>query len=191
MKMNGTRSGHCSVAIGSWLYIIGGSLENQSTNSVEAFDTSGLIEGNTPAQWITKSDTIYERDHPGCQVASLEGELGIYACGGTGRDDIWKTVEFYSVAKDSWGAISDMRQSRSWFAMSLLGQQVLVSGGSAYPGLDEDEIELSSAEWFNGTSWIPWYGLDEARRGHIAVSVPSGRIFCGEEKEERNPHGLL
>ena len=187
MKMNGTRSGHCSVAIGSWLYIIGGSLENQSTNSVEAFDTSGLIEGNTPAQWITKSDTIYERNHPGCQVASLDGELGIYAGGGTGRDDIWKTVEFYSVAKDRWREISELREVRSWCAMSLLGHEVLVSGGS---GWDGDEIDLSSAEWFNGTSWIPWYRLDEARRGHIAVSVPSGRIFCGE-KEERNPHGLL
>ena len=188
MKMNGTRSGHCSVAFGSWLYIIGGSLENQSTYSVEAFDTSSLLEGNTPGQWITKSDTLYERDHPGCQVASLEGELGIYAGGGVGRDDLWKTVEFYSVAKDSWRAIGNLREGRSWFAMSLLGHEVLVSGGL---GWDGDEIDLSSVEWFNGTSWIPWYGLDETRSGHIAVSVPSGRIFCGEEKEERNPHGLL
>ena len=130
----------------------------------------------------------HERVNLGCQVASLEGELGIYAGGGTGRDEIWKTVEFFSVAKNSWQAIGDLREGRTWCAMSLLGHEVLVSGGS---GWDGDEIELSSVELFNGTSWIPWYGLDETRSGHIAVSVPSGRIFCGEEKEERNPHGLL
>ena len=130
----------------------------------------------------------HERVNLGCQVASLEGELGIYAGGGTGRDEIWKTVEFFSVAKNSWQAIGDLREGRTWCAMSLLGHEVLVSGGS---GWDGDEIELSSVELFNGTSWIPWYGLDETRNAHIAVGVPSGRIFCGEEKEHRNPDGSL
>ena len=130
----------------------------------------------------------HERVNLGCQVASLEGELGIYAGGGTGRDEIWKTVEFFSVAKNSWREISELRDGRYGFSMSLLGHEVLVSGGY---GWDGDDIELYSVEWFNGTSWIPWYGLDETRSGHIAVSVPSGRIFCGGEKEERNPYGLL
>lgn len=189
MKMNGRRAGHCSVAIGSWLYIIGGTVEEVTSKSVEAFDTSSLLEGNTPGQWIAKSDTIYDRADPACLLASLEGELGIYAAGGIGDDNIWKTVEFYSVTKDSWREISaDLREGRYGFSMSLLGQQMLVSGGE---GWDGDDIELSSVEWFNGTSWIPWYGLDEPRTGHIALSVPSGRIFCGEETEERNPYGLL
>ena len=179
LTMNGRRFRHCSVAIGSWLYIIGGTLEEQHSNSVEAFDTSSLLEGNTPGQWIAKSDMIHERSYLGCQVASLEGELGIYAGGGKGEDE-GTTVEFYSVAKDSWQAIGDLREIRYWFAMSLLGHEVLVSGGS---GWDGDEIELSSVELFNGTSWIPWYRLDETRNAHIAVSVPSGRIFCGEKKE--------
>ena len=77
LMMNGRRFRHCSVAIGSWLYIIGGILEEQNSHSVEAFDTSSLLEGNTPGQWIAKSDMIHERSYLGCQVASLEGELGI------------------------------------------------------------------------------------------------------------------
>ena len=112
MKMNGRRAGHCSVAIGSWLYIIGGTVEEQTSNSVKAFDTSSLLEGNTLGQWIAKSDMIHERSYLGCLLASLEGELGIYAAGGRGRDENWKTVEFYSVTKDSWREISELRESR-------------------------------------------------------------------------------
>ena len=47
-----------------------------------------------------KSDMTHERSYLGCQVASLEGELGIYAGGGKGEDQ-GTTVEFYSVAKNA------------------------------------------------------------------------------------------
>ena len=128
LKMNRRRRGHCSVSIGSWLFIIGGLVEEQNTNSVEVFDTS-LLEGDGPVQWINKTATIYERFLLGCQVAAFEGEEGIFAGGGKGRDEVWNTVEFYSVAEDTWRAIGSLNRARNSFAMSLVGQQVVVSGG--------------------------------------------------------------
>jgi len=172
LKMNGRRRGHCSVAIGSWLFIIGGLVEEQNTNSVEAFDTS-LLEGDTPAQWITRRDTIYERFLFGCQVATFEGEEGIYAGGGKGRDEVWNTVEFYSVAEDTWRAIGSLNRARNSFAMSLVGRQVVVSGGEA-GGVSL----MSSVEVFNGTSWINSDDLIKDRLNHGAVSVPAGRLVC-------------
>ena len=78
-------------------------------------------------QWINKTDTIYERFLLGCQVATFEGEEGIFAGGGKGRDEVWNTVEFYSVAEDTWRAIGSLNRARNSFAMSLVGQQVVVS----------------------------------------------------------------
>ena len=73
LRMEGRRRGHCSVAIRSWLFIIGGLLEEQNSNSVKAFDTN-LLEGDAPAQWIDKADTIYDRFLLSCQVSTFEGE---------------------------------------------------------------------------------------------------------------------
>ena len=122
--MEGRRRGHCSVAIGSWLFIIGGLLEEQNTNSVKAFDTN-LLEGDAPAQWIDKAETIYDRFLLSCQVFTFEGEEGIFAGGGKGRGvDVWDSVEFYSVAGDAWRAIGALNRARNSFAMSLVGKQV-------------------------------------------------------------------
>ena len=175
LNMNGGRRRHCSVALGSWLFMIGGLREEQLTNSVEAFDTNGLLDENTHtgSGWIAKADTIHERYLLACQVARLEGEVGIYAGGGIGSEDVWSSVEFYSTARDTLRAIGQMGESRKAFAMSFLGQQVIVTGGAA-SGVGVK----SSMELFNGTSWIPWVNLIEARIDHVAVSVPLGHITC-------------
>ena len=91
---------------------------------MEAFDTDSLLDGNTHAGsgWIAKADTIHERYLLACQVARLEGEVGIYAGGGIGSEDVWGSVEFYSTSRDIWRAIGPMGESRKGFAMSILGQ---------------------------------------------------------------------
>ena len=60
-----------------------------------------------------------------CQVFAFEGEEGIFAGGGKGRgNDVWNSVEFYSVAGDAWRAIGALNRARNSFAMSLVGKQV-------------------------------------------------------------------
>ena len=56
MDLGVTKYSHCAVAVGSWLYTIGGLLggktEDDVSNVVEAYDTS-LISGDDPsATWV-------------------------------------------------------------------------------------------------------------------------------------------
>ena len=171
LKMNGRRRGHCSVAIGSWLFIIGGLVDEQNTNSVEAFDTSSLA-GMVQAQWIQKTNTIYERFLLGCQVATFEGEEGIYAGGGKGRDDVWNTVEFYSVAKDAWRAIGSLNRARNSFAMSLVGQQVNLLCG------EEGGIHTIFVSYFCTifVSLYHTYSRCVPYQYHMQVVVSGGRL---------------
>ena len=56
------------------------------------------------------------------------------------------SAEFYNPAEDAWQAIGGVNIARTFFQMTMLGDEVLASGGK--PEL------LTSLETWNGTAWV-------------------------------------
>ena len=148
--MGVTKYSHCSVAIGSWLYTIGGLLggktEDDVSNIVEAFDTSLMSADDPPATWVGKANLINKRHSHGCHVGAFEGEEGIFVAGGFNGTDYLSSAEFYFAAMDSWRALGTVNTARRYSPMTMLGDQVVFGGG--YPG------PMASLEAWNGTSWV-------------------------------------
>ena len=171
MTMHQPKSRHCSVSIGSWIYIIGGHVDGYASSLVEAFDTSLLLT-DEHVNWITRGSMNQVRQSFGCHVGSFEGSHGIFAAGGNGDGLTLDTVEFYEIAEDSWKVVGSLNHARDSFPMSLVGAQIVVTGG-------QSPLILTSVEIFNGVSWVE--EMDELKTGrarHAAVSIPAGKLSC-------------
>ena len=170
---------HCSVAIGSWLYTIGGLLdgttEDNVSNVVEAYDTSLISSEDDPlTTWIGKANLIDKRHSHGCHVGAFEGKEGIFVAGGFNGTDYLSSVEFYIVALDSWHAIGSLNTARRYCPMTILGEQIMLGGG--YPG------PMASLEAWNGTSWVELtMKLSVGRARYAAVSIKAGKLLCRTE----------
>jgi len=177
LEMSSTKRDHCSVAIGSWLYTIGGMVDGTSygsaSNLVEAFDTSLM---STDGTWVKKASMIEKRLRFGCHVGAFQGQEGIYVAGG--RDaNVWMTnylatAEFYDPAADTWQAIGSLKTGRLALSMSMLGVKLIVTGGFG------EEGHLTSVEAWDGTSWEEMENLQGWRMSHAAVSIRAGRLSC-------------
>ena len=177
LEMGSTKRDHCSVAIGSWLYSIGGMVDGSSygsaSNLVEAFDTS-LI--STDGTWVKKGSMIEKRVRFGCHVGAFEGQEGIYVAGGVDAN-VWMTnylatAEFYNPAADTWQAIGSLKTGRNALSMSMLGEKLIVTGGYGEDG------HLTSVEAWDGTSWVELENLQRWRMSHAAVSIKAGKLSC-------------
>ena len=175
--MGSTKRDHCSVAIGSWLYTIGGMVDGNSfsaaSNLVEAFDTSLM---STDGAWVKKASMIERRVRFGCHVGAFEGEEGIYVAGGVDAN-VWMTnylatAEFYNPAVDTWQAIGSLKTGRDAFPMTMLGDKLIVTGGYGEDG------HLTSIETWDGTSWVELDNLEMWRMSHAAVSIKAGKLSC-------------
>ena len=170
MEMRVTKYSHCSVAIGTWLYTIGGLLggktENDVSDVVEGYDTS-----EQTATWVGKSNLINKRHGHGCHVGSFEGEEGIVVGGGFNGTDYLSSAEFYSTALDSWRTIGSLNTARRYSPMTMVGDRIIFGGG--YPG------PMPTVETWNGTGWIELTTrLRLGRARHAAVSVKAGKLLC-------------
>ena len=145
LEMNATKESHCSVVLRSWLCSIGGGVGGDTlehvSNLVEAFDTSDSLS------WVEKASLSARRYGHGCQVGVFDGEEGIFVAGGQNERGLTlDSAEFYNPAEDAWQAIGALNIARTFFQMTMLGEQVLASGGK--PEL------LTSLETWNGTTWV-------------------------------------
>jgi len=174
LEMEATKDSHCSVAIGSWLYTIGGSVGGNTleyvSNMVELIDIS-LLATNDSMAWVMKASMIERRYSHACHAGVFERQEGIYAAGGRdGRGQLLASAEFYNPATDMWQAIGSLNTARANFPMSMLGKQLIVSGGDPGP--------LASVETWNGTSWVELDNLKVGRDYHAAVSIKAGKLSC-------------
>ena len=104
---------------------------------------------------------IDKRSSHGCHVGVFEGEEGIYAAGG--RDDSGNdlaSAEFYNPATDTWKALGPLNTARVYSPMTMLGQKLIVSGGSPH--------YLTSVEAWDGTGWDE---VDNLKVGRASLSI--------------------
>ena len=157
----------------SWLYtiggIVGGTSFNDVSNLVEAIDTT-----DQSATWIGKASMLEKRYFHSCHVGVFEGQEGIYAAGGrdTSGFDL-SSVEFYNPQLDIWQEIASLTTRRGWSSMTMLGGDLIVSGGGS-------PDYLSSVEMWNGSNWVELNNqrLEVGRSGHAAVSIKAGVLAC-------------
>ena len=150
LEMNATKESHCSVVLGSWLYSIGGGVGGDTlehvSNLVEAFDTR-LMGTSDSLSWVEKASMSARRYGHGCKVGVFDGEEGIFVAGGQNERGLTlDSAEFYNPVEDAWQAIGALNIARTFFQMTMLGDEVLASGGK--PEL------LTSLETWNGTAWV-------------------------------------
>ena len=173
LDMRETKFGHCSVVIGCWLYLVGGIVAGDSSSNasslVEALDTTGAS-----SSWITKASMSQKRYLHACQGGVFDGQEGIYVAGGQDEaDEPLASAEFYNPAKDIWQEIGSLITVRTLFSMTMLGSDLIVSGGY-------DEIFKTSVETWNGSAWVELegMGLGVLRGAHAAVSIKAGELSC-------------
>ena len=94
MELPSPRNNHCSVALGTRLVVLGGSVP-VLTNSVHAFDTS------SQASWVSLASMNTARSGHACNTGDFEEVFGIYVAGGY-NEGFLNTVEFYSPVTDFW-----------------------------------------------------------------------------------------
>ena len=176
LEMGSTKFYHCSVAIGPWLFTIGGNVGGKTSisNAVEAFDTR-LMSTNDSVTWIKKSSMIEKRYTHGCHVGVFGSQEGIYVAGGT--NDHYQdlaSAEFYNPLVDRWQAIGSLKTGRTFFPMTILGEKLIISGGE--PGL------LTNVDTWNGSSWVELTNLVVGRAYHAAVSIKAGKLACSGKR---------
>ena len=178
LDMGAAKQNHCSVALGSWLYIIGGHVEETSgtkgyiSNQVEAYDTSST---SAASSWVSKAHMIGQRYGHGCHSGLFLEEEGIFVAGGTDSDDYLASVEFYFAASDRWQTIGSLNVARRDSPMTMVGSTVVLSGG-------RNPAFLTSVETWNGTSWAEMRELKVGRKAHAGVTVEAGKLKCKTEE---------
>ena len=109
-----------------------------------------------------------------CHGGVFEGQEGIFVAGGSDEaEEPLASAEFYNPAKDIWQEIGSLISVRTLFSMTMLGSDLIVSGGY-------DEIFKTSVETWNGSAWVELEGLGVgvARGAHAAVSIKAGELSC-------------
>ena len=98
----------------------------------------------------------------------------VNGCGSDEADETLASAEFYNPAKDIWQKIGPLITGRAVHSMTMLGSDLIVSGG-----LDEISGPTSVETW-NGCTWVELdgMGLGVVRGAHAAVSVKAGELSC-------------
>merc|ERR1711915_40607 len=164
MVMTSKRVHHCSAAIGSKLFVIGGKNSDNSDglSTIQSFDTSNL--GNV---WQDHQPMNKVRAYFACETGHYEGQRGIFITGGLMGTGFTGNVEFYVADLDRWDHVGYLKHARYYHTMSFFNGNMIVAGGFA-----NDYLE--SVESFNGSEWEEIYKLSVGRERHAAVSFPPG-----------------
>merc|ERR1719357_968873 len=105
--MPATRSGHCSVAIGSQLIIIGGYKSSSCySSSVMSYDTT-----NKDVSWQGLAPLSQARWAHACETGEFENQHGIFVTGGY-YDDYLNSVEFHLWGSNTWQILGSMITAR-------------------------------------------------------------------------------
>ena len=176
LEMEASKDSHCSVAIGTWLYTIGGSVGGNTlestSNLVEAIDTN-LLSTNDSITWVNKASMTDNRWGHGCHSGVFEGQEGIYVAGGANGNGDLTSAEFYNLAGDNWQYIGSLNVGRTYSPMTMLGENLIVSGGQL-----DYHLTTCSVETWNGSNWVELNNLMVGRAYHAAVSIKAGKLAC-------------
>ena len=116
-----------------------------------------------------------------CHVGVFEGQEGIYVAGGRDADFSYlSSAEFYSPELDIWQEIASLTTRRGYSSMTMLGGDLIVSGGNNGNNGNNGLVYLSSVEMWNGSNWVELddQRLEIGRAEHAAVSIKAGILSC-------------
>jgi kelch-like protein 10 len=117
--MNHVRVKHCVAVLGDVLYVMGGSVSNNSKlKSAERYDPKTL-------RWSTIADMNVE--HSGASATALNGK--VYIVGGSSDHGTLRSAEVYDPLTNQWTLISDMRIGRESFSCIAFHGCVYAIGG--------------------------------------------------------------
>ncbi|WP_028926216.1 Kelch repeat-containing protein [Pseudonocardia acaciae] len=91
------------------------------------------------------------------------------------------TAEVYNPATNAWETVGSMNEGRYGHCAVLVGDQVLVAGGTAKRS-DDTVKALTSVETYDPAAkkWTTVKPMTDARTGHTAVAFKDGRVLvCG------------
>lgn len=166
MEMTNPRWRHCSAAIGTVLYVIGGEVEGGESTSVEAWDTS------SSTGWEARASLSTGRHLHACHVGEMDGLAGIYVAGGRDESaDALSSVEFYFGELDTWSTLAAMTSTRSSGSLTVVNGLMAAAGGYSWHTLETVEV-LEEGEWLEIGS------LRTTRYFHAAVTIPAGLVNC-------------
>ena len=182
LEMTTSKYSHCSVALGTWLYTIGGIIhrtgDSFTSDFVETYDTSST---SSTTKWERRASLLQKRHAHGCHADVFEGQEGIYVAGGFDGIGDLSSTEFYNAEMDRWQTLGSLQTARPYSHVTLLGKQIMVGGGGKLDILDSVEI-------FNGSTWHESSKLGMGRSYHAAVSITAGQFSCqGDQESNHQP----
>ena len=169
MKLNQYRAFHCSIAVGAKIVLIGGYVGSSSSasSSVEVFDMENSTSGWKPLTSLPSG----RRSHA-CSFGQLNQSKGIFVSGGYNESPM-ASVEFYTMASDTWSSVGSLKEARQYHSLNFLGHQTLAIAGGWGGG-----APLGTVEVFNGTQWSNALELSVGRAFHAAVQIPANAVLC-------------
>merc|ERR1711915_109532 len=175
MVMPVARYDHCSVVIGTDLFVIGGftTIDDISAN-VMMFDTNDVF-----GYWQDLEALSQARFGHACQPGKLEDQEGIFVSGGSYDDGNYflSSVEFYISSSNTWQNVGNMKLARMYHTLSYVDTTLLVAGGIGSIG-GQEEVALTLIEWFEENEWTSSIELKTARDSHVAVIISADLISC-------------
>ena len=172
LEMGSNKYRHCSVVVGSWLYTMGGIVDDHYSNLVGAIDTN-LLSTKDSIPWVKKASMLDARWNHGCHAGVFEGQEGIYVAGGANANGDLTSAEFYNLADDKWQYIGSLNVGRTYSPMTMLGGTLIVSGGQL-----DYHLPTTSVETWDGSKWVELNNLMVGRAYHAAVSIKAGKLSC-------------
>ena len=125
-----------------------------------------------------KASMLKERAAHACHVGKFEGQEGIYVAGGENTDQSeMASAEFYNPALDTWQEINSLLNARVYAQMTMLGRDLIMTGGLGY---------ASTVETWTGSIWVELDNnrLEVGRYSHAAVSIKTGILTCEQDHNE-------
>jgi len=115
------RAYHAVVAVGNYIYIIGGFDGQTIFNSCDRYDL-------TTSKWTSMCGMMKRR----CYVSVTQSNGKIFAIGGSDEmpsDTRLRSVEYFSPSCNTWTSLPDMKEQRSDAGACFLNNQIFVAGG--------------------------------------------------------------
>ena len=140
------------------IYVIGGIIERNPTNTIELFN---------PITNTWRASIPMETPRRGCTVAVTTNN-NIYVIGGSDGNKALNSIEIYDPITDTWEMGPPMKISRSSVACAIIDSFIYVTGG--YDGRTQC---LATGEKFSAESkqWSDFSAMATARSMHGCVSV--------------------
>lgn len=161
-----------AVTLENKMYVIGGIIESESTNS----NTMEVYDPATNSWDTTKSKMLYKRYSHSASVVNGK----IYVMGGIigMSGPAINNIEVYNPQNDEWAEVGAMPQSRAAHAACVLNNKIYVIGGETAEPTSNDNL-LDAVEVFDpaNNSWDSKAPLP-IPMAYLSASAVNGKVYA-------------